>query len=73
VIGGKEGREPQFNVANVWKMAAQLQAAGDPDVTLYSAVRAGAEHNETFWKAEFPEAIRYLFGKPQPPSRPDIQ
>ena len=68
VIGGKEGGEEsgesQLYVANVWKMAAQLQAAGDPDVALYSAVRAGAEHNETFWKAEFPEAIRYLFGKP---------
>ena len=64
VIGGKEGREPLFNVANVWKMEAQLRAAGDPDVTLYSAVRAGAEHNETFWKTEFPIAIRFLFGKP---------
>jgi predicted alpha/beta superfamily hydrolase/endonuclease/exonuclease/phosphatase family metal-dependent hydrolase len=69
VIGGKEGREPLFNVANVWKMVAQLQAAGDPDVALYSAVRAGAEHNETFWRSEFPKAMLYLFGKPAEPVR----
>jgi hypothetical protein len=30
---------------------------------LRSVVREGGEHNEKFWRAEFPAAVRYLFGR----------
>ena len=28
----------------------------------HAAVVPGAEHNERFWRDEFPEAVRFLFG-----------
>jgi len=28
---------------------------------MFSEVREGAEHNERFWREEFPKAIRWLF------------
>jgi hypothetical protein len=34
---------------------------------LFSEVRAGAKHNETFWKQEFPVAVRWLFAPPATP------
>ena len=64
VAGDKEGDEPVAVVDNVKKMEVQLRAAGDKKLSLFVAIRPGAEHNETFWKSEFPKAMIYLFGKP---------
>ncbi len=58
VAGGKEGDK---TVANLRRMETQLRADGK--VSLYSTVREGAEHNETFWRGELPGAVRYLFGR----------
>jgi predicted alpha/beta superfamily hydrolase len=58
VIGSKEGDK---HVANLRRMEAQLRSEGK--VQLYSTVREGAEHNEKFWRAELPAALRFLFGR----------
>ena len=61
--GSKEGDEA---VAALHRMAGVLRANEPADFALFSEVREGAEHNEAFWKAEFPQAIRWLF--PEPPA-----
>ena len=60
VAGDREGNDPATTVNDVKKMEALLRK--DPRVTLFVAIRPGAQHNETFWKNEFPMAIRFLFG-----------
>lgn len=62
VAGDQEGDTPATNVENVRKMETLLRT--DPNVVLFTAIRPGAEHNEIFWKREFPKAMIYLFGKP---------
>lgn len=57
VAGGKEG---QKHVANLWRMERLLRPQAP---RLRALVRAGAGHNESFWKAEFPDAVRFLFGQ----------
>jgi predicted alpha/beta superfamily hydrolase len=57
VAGGKEGDQM---TSGLRKMEAQLRSEGK--VQLYSTVREGAEHNEKFWHAELPMALRFLFG-----------
>ena len=59
VAGGKEDAE---TAANVMKMDALLRQS-DKRLVLHTSIRPGAEHNETFWKGEFPEAMTFLFGK----------
>ena len=44
-------------VANVVRMEAMLRRE-QPGLRLRSVVRAGGEHNERFWRAEFPAALR---------------
>lgn len=59
-MGGKEGED---SVPQAARMAAILHAqpgAGRDAVTL--RIVPGAEHNETAWRAEFPRAVRWLFG-----------
>ena len=63
VAGDKEGDEPAAVVDSVKKMEAQLRRSNSK-LSLLVAIRPGAEHNEAFWKAEFPKAMIYLFGKP---------
>ena len=63
VAGDKEGDEPAATVANVRKMETQLRAAGERRMSLFVAIRPGAEHKESFWKSEFPKAMIFLFGK----------
>jgi predicted alpha/beta superfamily hydrolase len=58
VAGGKEGEQM---TAGLRKMEAQLRA--ENRAKLYSAVREGAEHNEKFWRAELPAALRFLFAQ----------
>jgi predicted alpha/beta superfamily hydrolase len=63
-MGGKEGEE---SVPQVARMAAILHAqpgAGAESVAL--RIVPEAEHNETAWRAEFPRAVRWLFGLPEP-------
>jgi predicted alpha/beta superfamily hydrolase len=70
VTGSKEGDQA---IAGLEQMAAVLAAGDLPGVTACSEVREGAEHNETFWKAEFPQAIRWLFPAPEVDTNaPDI-
>lgn len=60
-MGGKEGEDA---VARVESMAAILRAhpGGEEAVALH--VEPDAEHNEAAWRAEFPRAMRWLFGLP---------
>jgi putative MATE family efflux protein len=61
--GDKEGDEPELNADNVRKMAALMWATRDSNVRLYTVIRPGGEHNEKFWKGEFPKAMIFLFGR----------
>lgn len=63
VAGDKEGDEPQVVVNDVNRMDQQLRAAGEKKLSLFTAIRPGAEHNEKFWREEFPKAAIYLFGE----------
>ena len=58
VAGGKEGEQMTTGLR---RMETQLR--GEGKVALYSTVREGAEHNEKFWRAELPMALRFLFGR----------
>lgn len=59
-MGGKEGEEA---VDDVERMLALLRAAGlDERATL--SLEPESEHNEKAWRAEFPRAVRFLFGLP---------
>lgn len=57
--GGREGTE---SVSQLETMASILRAHshGDDSVTMH--VMPEAEHNEAAWRAEFPRAVRWLFG-----------
>ena len=61
VTGGKEGEEA---LAGLERMAAVLRDNDLPGVAVCSEVRAGAEHNERFWSAEFRRAVEWLFPAP---------
>lgn len=63
VAGGKEGDEPLVAVNDVNRMAAQLRATSGKDLELFTAIRPDAQHNEKFWREEFPKAMIYLFGE----------
>jgi predicted alpha/beta superfamily hydrolase len=56
--GSKEGEQA---VDGLTRMAQVLRDNASPGVAVFSEVREGAEHNETFWKHEFPKAMRWLF------------
>lgn len=60
--GGREGDE---SVPQLEAMASILRGhpGGSEAVALH--VAAEAEHNETAWRAEFPHAVRWLFGLPE--------
>jgi predicted alpha/beta superfamily hydrolase len=58
VTGSKEGAEALQDLAH---MTAVMKANAAPGVAMFSEVREGAEHNERFWREEFPKAIRWLF------------
>lgn len=60
-MGGKEGEE---SVPQAARMSAILHAQpGGRDMVALSIVPE-AEHNEVAWRAEFPRAVRWLFGVP---------
>lgn len=59
IAGGKEGDDMTGPFA---AMEAQLRGIRRHAPAIHSEVVAGAEHNERFWRGEFPKAVRYLFG-----------
>jgi predicted alpha/beta superfamily hydrolase len=58
LMGGKEGPEA---TGDVMKMAEVMRSAGGKDQALETVIAPGGEHNETFWRAEFPKAVLWLF------------
>lgn len=62
LAGDKEGDEPRRVVADVERMVAELRLR-QPQLRLRGEIRAGGEHNERFWRAEFPRAMLFLFGR----------
>lgn len=62
LAGDKEGDEPKRVVDDTNRMVEQLRRE-QPKLRLRAQIRAGGEHNERFWRAEFPAAVLYLFGR----------
>jgi predicted alpha/beta superfamily hydrolase len=60
LMGGKEGPEA---TGDVLKMADLMRASGNKESALESAIVPAGEHNEKFWRAEFPKAVLWLFGR----------
>ncbi len=63
--GGKEGNDM---TGPFERMVAQVRAAPGPQPALHAGIVAPAEHNERFWREEFPKAVRFLYA-PAPPAR----
>lgn len=61
IAGGKEGDDMTGPFDH---MVAQLRTAPGPQPALHAEIVAPAEHNERFWREEFPKAVRFLYGKP---------
>jgi predicted alpha/beta superfamily hydrolase len=63
LTGGHEGdaKDAVETVRNSLHMEAVLRH-DQPGLRLRSVLRPEGEHNERFWRAEFPAAVRYLFG-----------
>lgn len=70
VCGGAEGGQ---TASNLLRMDRQLRAARVRGLSIHTSIRVGAEHNEKFWKTEFPQAMVYLFGPKQASVPPDDQ
>jgi predicted alpha/beta superfamily hydrolase len=64
LTGGKEGqkKDAEETVANSERMA-EMMRRDQPNLGLRSVVVPEGEHNEKFWRAQFPAAVQYLFGK----------
>ncbi len=60
MTGGKEGKDSSDDLK---KMTDRLLAQKHPADNLHSEVVAGGEHNEAFWRNEFPKAVTWLFQK----------
>lgn len=58
LLGDKEGED---SVENVQRMAAVLRAGGLGPDRLSVRVAPDGEHNEGFWRREFPTAVTFLF------------
>ena len=59
-VGGREGRD---TVDNVKRMVALVRQKSLPQENTFLKITPDAEHNETAWRAEFPQAVTWLFGK----------
>ncbi|MEO8161198.1 MAG: alpha/beta hydrolase-fold protein [Arenimonas sp.] len=62
VAGDSEGDEPLKVVADTNRMVAELRLE-QPGLRLRADIRAGGEHNERAWRAAFPDAVLFLFGR----------
>ncbi|MFT4938303.1 MAG: putative alpha/beta superfamily hydrolase [Paraglaciecola sp.] len=58
MYGGNEG---DGMIGDVSKMQRQLKFQGHPRQNMLFKRVEGGEHNETFWRAQFPAAIEWLF------------
>ncbi|MFY0593742.1 alpha/beta hydrolase [Roseivirga sp.] len=58
LMGGKEGENM---VRPMEQMVAKVLAKGHPEHNLTSKINPEGEHNEKLWRAEFQEAILWLF------------
>jgi len=61
--GGKEGSGDDNMAEQMQRMARLVALAGHPPGALAARVNPTGEHNEATWRAEFPAAVRWLFGK----------
>lgn len=52
--------EPGATVPNHQKMVSLLQELGYAPENLKAVIREGAEHNEAFWRSEFPKAMEWF-------------
>ncbi len=57
-VGGKEGDHMQTDLE---RMAALLRAEGHPEARMHVDISPAAPHNEAAWRAEFPQAVQWLF------------
>ena len=57
-MGEKEGDDMVGPFAIMAPLVEADVAPGD----FHAGVVPGAEHNERFWRGEFPDAVRFLFG-----------
>ncbi len=64
MMGSKEGDEA---IDGIKQMTQLLNAPKHPAENLHSEVVPGGEHNEKFWRSEFPKAVSWLFKKPAAP------
>jgi predicted alpha/beta superfamily hydrolase len=64
LTGGREGdpKSGDQTVANSERMEAMMRH-DQPHLQLRSLVVPEGEHNEKFWRAQFPAAVQFLFGK----------
>ena len=60
LVGGKEGEDM---VASVDKMVQLMKANGFRERNIYKKIVSEGTHNESFWKSEFENAIKWLFVK----------
>lgn len=58
-VGGKEGEAMQPDTE---RMVALLRANGHAATRIRVDISPGAKHNEAAWRAEFPQAVEWLFG-----------
>lgn len=66
VVGDNEGEEEgdkDKTVDRVRRMEAVLLRSQGKRIALATVVRPGGKHNEAAWRREFPDAIRFLFGR----------
>jgi len=61
---GRADRD-QSTVDDVRELAAILRRAGLDDRNLKLLIDHGATHHESAWARRFPDALRFLFGKPE--------
>src|SRR5205085_7578684 len=64
LTGGREGdvKAGDQTVANSGRMEAMLRH-DQPKLKLRAVLVPEGEHNEKFWRAQFPAAVEYLFGR----------
>jgi predicted alpha/beta superfamily hydrolase len=64
LTGGREGdvKAGDMTVANSGRMEALLRH-DQPKLKLRAVLDPEGEHNEKFWRAHFPDAVIYLFGR----------
>jgi predicted alpha/beta superfamily hydrolase len=60
IAGGKEGDDM---VRPFDPMVAQVRKAAGKRAAVHAELIPSGEHNERFWRGEFPKAIRFLYGK----------